>query len=114
MKDKTIKPIDLGGQAGGSSINRFSIFFLCSPTLGDKYIVNSILFKFAVDNGLYGGDDAAAAKVAGHELKVLLLHQRQRRKETEGCVEGIGELLQIRIETSLFPSGSSLGLQRFC
>jgi len=29
---KTIKPIDIGGQAGG-----------------EKYLVNSILFKFAVD-----------------------------------------------------------------
>jgi hypothetical protein len=36
---------------------------------GDKYIVHSILFKFAVDShGLYG-DDAKAAKVAGHELR---------------------------------------------
>jgi hypothetical protein len=37
---------------------------------GLKYICRGILFKFAVDaQGLYGYDDAAAATVAGHELK---------------------------------------------
>lgn len=52
---KTIKPVDIGGIAGGS-----------------KYIVHNILFKFALDTeGLFGGDDAAAAKVAGLELKGL-------------------------------------------
>jgi len=51
--EKTIKPINIGGVAGGS-----------------KYLVRSILFKFALDTeGIYGGNDAAAAKVAGHELK---------------------------------------------
>ena len=35
-------------------------------------MVQDILFKFAVDiEGMYGHDDAAAAKVAGHELKGL-------------------------------------------
>ena len=49
---KTIKPIGQRGVAGG-----------------EKYIVNSILFKFAVDSfNLYGGDDSSAAKVAGHDL----------------------------------------------
>lgn len=53
-KTKTIGPISVGGQAGG-----------------EKYIVNNILFKFAVDTkGLYGSEHAAA-KVAGHELKGL-------------------------------------------
>jgi tetratricopeptide (TPR) repeat protein len=33
--------------------------------------VNSILFKFAVDNGLYGSE-YAAMKVAGHELKGMM------------------------------------------
>ena len=53
FEEKTIKPKDLGGAAGGV-----------------KYLVNNILFKFAVDNGLYGSD-YAAMKVAGHELKGL-------------------------------------------
>jgi len=52
---KTIFPLDLGGTAGG-----------------DKYLVSNILFKFAVNsNGVYGNDEAAA-KVAGHELKGLM------------------------------------------
>jgi hypothetical protein len=37
---------------------------------GDKYIVHNILFKFAVDSNDFFGSDFAAAKVAGHELKV--------------------------------------------
>mmetsp|Transcript_850 Transcript_850/g.2694 ORF Transcript_850/g.2694 Transcript_850/m.2694 type:complete len:1584 (-) Transcript_850:61-4812(-) len=54
MDSKTIKPVNIGGHAGG-----------------DKYVVNSILFKFAVDsNGLYGGD-YGAAKVASQEMKGL-------------------------------------------
>lgn len=52
--EKTIKPIHLGGKLGGT-----------------KYIVQNILFKFAVDeSGLYS--DFAAAKVAGHEIKGLI------------------------------------------
>lgn len=52
--EKTIKPINLGGKLGGT-----------------KYIVQNILFKFAVDeSGLYS--DHAAAKVAAHELKGLI------------------------------------------
>jgi len=48
-------PCNAGGVAGGS-----------------KYIVHNILFKFALDTeGLYGGNDAAAATVGGHELKGL-------------------------------------------
>jgi hypothetical protein len=79
---KTIKPTAMGGIVGG-----------------DKYIVNNILFKFAVgtctvtqatdcgesdelcliaplhtdSHGLYGSD-YAASKVAGHELKGLLAY----------------------------------------
>eukprot|EP01119_Soliformovum_irregulare_P021321 TRINITY_DN7074_c0_g1_i2.p1 TRINITY_DN7074_c0_g1~~TRINITY_DN7074_c0_g1_i2.p1 ORF type:complete len:833 (+),score=208.66 TRINITY_DN7074_c0_g1_i2:91-2589(+) len=49
---KTIRPIRTHGMLGG-----------------EKYVVQGILFKFAVDrNGLFGGDHSAA-KVAGHELK---------------------------------------------
>lgn len=52
---KTIRPVSIGGVAGG-----------------DKYIVGNILFKFAVDSfGLYNGDENAA-KAAGHELKGLM------------------------------------------
>ncbi len=66
---KKIKPIDVGGFAGGL-----------------KFIVQNILFKFAIDhmdlyrtnfidnNGIdkrrYGSDEAAA-KVAGHDLRGL-------------------------------------------
>ena len=41
-----------------------------------QYIVNgSLLFKFAIDDhGIYGDDDAAASKVAGHELKGLMAY----------------------------------------
>ena len=55
VKQKTIRPIKLGGMAGG-----------------EKYVVHNIIFKFAVDHlNLYRSDEAAA-KVAGHELKGLL------------------------------------------
>jgi hypothetical protein len=51
---KKIKPINVGGLAGGV-----------------KFIVQNILFKFAIDYfDLYGSDDAAA-KVAGHDLRGL-------------------------------------------
>lgn len=70
LEQKTVKPLNLGGVAGG-----------------DKYLVHNILFKFALgksnlspatlsefladSSGLYGSD-YAAAKVAGHELKGLI------------------------------------------
>ena len=51
---KTIKPIDIGGIAGGL-----------------KFICQGILFKFAIDySGIYGGDENAM-KAASHELKGL-------------------------------------------
>lgn len=38
---------------------------------GDKYLVDGILFKFAVDSkGIYGSDELAA-KEAGHQLRAL-------------------------------------------
>jgi len=53
---KSIKPVNLGGRAGGS-----------------KYIVHNILFKFALDLfGLYGNSDENAQKAAGHDLKGLI------------------------------------------
>ena len=57
--EKTIKPVALGGQAGG-----------------EKYVAQGILFKFATDwRGLYGGDESAA-KAASHELRGLIhVHQ---------------------------------------
>tara|TARA_R110002050_G_C8839155_1_gene505827 strand:- start:85 stop:732 length:648 start_codon:yes stop_codon:yes gene_type:complete len=48
---KTITPVHMGGVAGG-----------------DKYIVNNIMFKFAVDSHDIYGDDRWAAKAAGLEL----------------------------------------------
>ncbi|KAL6054057.1 Clu domain-containing protein [Balamuthia mandrillaris] len=43
---------------------------------GDKFLVNNIYFKFAIDRkGLFGGEragDECAAKVAAHELKSLI------------------------------------------
>jgi len=55
-KKKTIKPVTIGGQAGG-----------------DKYVINNILYKFALDShNLFQGSDYAAAKVAGAELKGLI------------------------------------------
>lgn len=54
-EQKTIKPKNIGGVAGG-----------------DKYIVHNILFKFAVDRSDFYGSDHAAAKVAGHELQGLI------------------------------------------
>jgi hypothetical protein len=56
VEHKTIKPISIGGQAGG-----------------EKYIAQGILFKFALDVGnLYGGNDEYAQKAAGHDLKGLI------------------------------------------
>lgn len=53
--EKTIKPMSIGGIAGG-----------------EKYVVKNILFKFALDkNELYGSDEAAA-KAAGHDLLGLI------------------------------------------
>jgi hypothetical protein len=73
---KTIRPVKIGGIAGGSN---FRIFSPCAGTnlplchffIGDKYICGGILFKFALDTrGLYGGDEYAM-KAASHELKGL-------------------------------------------
>lgn len=55
VADKSIKPIDIGGIAGGT-----------------KYIVQGVLFKFALDDhGIYDGDENAQ-KAAGHDLKGLM------------------------------------------
>eukprot|EP01125_Pyxidicula_operculata_P016192 TRINITY_DN5543_c0_g1_i1.p1 TRINITY_DN5543_c0_g1~~TRINITY_DN5543_c0_g1_i1.p1 ORF type:complete len:828 (+),score=126.38 TRINITY_DN5543_c0_g1_i1:1-2484(+) len=49
---KQIKPVQIQGFAGG-----------------EKYVVNSILFKFAIDNkGLFGGNELSAWKQAGQDL----------------------------------------------
>ncbi|PRP82853.1 hypothetical protein PROFUN_04716 [Planoprotostelium fungivorum] len=50
-KDKTIKPLEVAG--------------------GDKYFVQGIYFKFAVDSANLFGGDVGAIKVAGHELRSL-------------------------------------------
>eukprot|EP01119_Soliformovum_irregulare_P018159 TRINITY_DN5508_c0_g1_i4.p1 TRINITY_DN5508_c0_g1~~TRINITY_DN5508_c0_g1_i4.p1 ORF type:complete len:1482 (-),score=512.19 TRINITY_DN5508_c0_g1_i4:32-3964(-) len=53
-EQKTLKPVSVGGVAGGQ-----------------KYICNGILFKFSIDHhNLYGGDENAM-KAAAHELKGL-------------------------------------------
>ncbi|GAM26590.1 hypothetical protein SAMD00019534_097650 [Acytostelium subglobosum LB1] len=58
---KTIKPINIGGVAGGH-----------------KYIALGILFKLALDSqGLYVGDQNAM-KAAGHELKGLMSYYNAR------------------------------------
>jgi len=69
---KTIKPINMGGIAGGS-----------------KYICQGILFKFAMDvalgnQWLYGGiemNNEKAQKAAGHEMKGLLCYNACGFKE---------------------------------
>lgn len=56
IEDKTIRPISIGGIAGG-----------------DKYLIEGIFFKFALDKAnLYGGH-SNASKAAGHELRSLNL-----------------------------------------
>lgn len=63
---KTIRPSDVGGVAGGT-----------------KYIAQRIMFKLAIDkDGFFGGsNDYAAAKVAGHELKGLQAYMNTGVKE---------------------------------
>lgn len=51
VANKTIQPTRIGGFAGG-----------------DKYIVNNILFKFAVDSNNMFDCEEAAHKIAGHDL----------------------------------------------
>jgi len=55
IESKTIPPTKIGGFAGG-----------------DKYIVNNILFKFAVDSQNLFDSEEAAHKIAGHDLKGLI------------------------------------------
>eukprot|EP01091_Cochliopodium_minus_P019576 TRINITY_DN8269_c0_g1_i2.p1 TRINITY_DN8269_c0_g1~~TRINITY_DN8269_c0_g1_i2.p1 ORF type:complete len:734 (+),score=164.05 TRINITY_DN8269_c0_g1_i2:154-2202(+) len=64
-QNKTIKPNkSLGGIIGG-----------------EKYVVQNILFKFAIDtSGLFNGDDEKAMKIAGHDLKGLKAHFSTRVK----------------------------------
>ena len=57
VDEKTIKPLSMGGVAGG-----------------EKYVVHNTLFKFAVDSYGILGSDYAAAKVAGNELKGLICY----------------------------------------
>ncbi|EFA85283.1 Histidine kinase A [Heterostelium album PN500] len=71
---KTIKPINIGGVAGGH-----------------KYIALGILFKLALDSqGLYVGDQNAM-KAAGHELKGLMSYYNAR-------VEGLHHPLMALID----------------
>lgn len=55
IEEKTIKPISVGGVAGG-----------------EKYIVRGIFFKVAIDkHGIYGSDDYAA-KGAGKKFTTTI------------------------------------------
>eukprot|EP01117_Protostelium_nocturnum_P018219 TRINITY_DN7584_c0_g1_i1.p1 TRINITY_DN7584_c0_g1~~TRINITY_DN7584_c0_g1_i1.p1 ORF type:complete len:891 (+),score=348.35 TRINITY_DN7584_c0_g1_i1:80-2752(+) len=67
IERKTIKPVEIGGIAGGQ-----------------KFIVSGILFKFCIDShGIYEGDNNAM-KAASHELKGL--EQYLRTEIDELCV----------------------------
>jgi len=61
IKEKTIRPQDLGGIAGGS-----------------KYICHGILFKFATANDKIYKTDENAMKIAGHELRGLMCYYNAR------------------------------------
>lgn len=55
LEQRTVKPINIGGIAGG-----------------EKFVVRGILFKFSYDvNNLYGGDEYAM-KTASHDLRGLV------------------------------------------
>ena len=54
-KLRTVRPIRIGGLAGG-----------------EKFIESGIMFKFARDwKNIYGGNDNLAAKAADNELRAL-------------------------------------------
>ncbi len=42
----------------------------CAWHLTSAFAVGNVLFKFAIDQGVFGGDHSSAAKVAGLELQV--------------------------------------------
>ncbi|GAM20836.1 hypothetical protein SAMD00019534_040110 [Acytostelium subglobosum LB1] len=90
---KTIKPINIGGVAGGH-----------------KYIALGILFKLALDSqGLYVGDHNAM-KAAGHELKGLMSYYNAR---VEGLHHPLMTLIDYRgfrlVAMSLLPiSGETI------
>jgi len=54
-EEKTIKPITIGGIAGGQ-----------------KYCIQGILFKFSIDNHGIFNSDHNCQKLASHELKGLI------------------------------------------
>ncbi|KAF2073114.1 hypothetical protein CYY_005583 [Polysphondylium violaceum] len=87
---KTIKPINIGGVAGGH-----------------KYIALGILFKLALDTqGLYVGDQNAM-KAAGHELKGLMSYYNCR---VDGLHHPLMALIDYRgyrlVAMSLLPINS--------
>lgn len=91
VEHKTIKPINIGGVIGG-----------------EKYIVHSILFKFAVSDML---DDVAAAKVAGHDLKSATIWTSASAKipELHIPMQCIIDYLGFRLlAMTLLPIGKSL------
>ena len=87
---KTIKPVNVGGVAGG-----------------EKYVKKGIFFKFAIDAfGVYGGDEYAQ-KAAGHELGGLKAYYNCR---IEGLNTPFMLLMDYRgyrlIATTKLPIGS--------
>jgi len=88
---KTISPLSLGGIAGG-----------------DKYMVNGILFKFAVDSAGLLGSDEAASKVAGHDLKGLIAYFNLGIPDLYFPLMALVDYLGFRlIAMSLLPINSS-------
>jgi hypothetical protein len=88
---RTISPVDVGGIAGGQ-----------------KFIVQGILFKFAIDtSGLYGGDHHAM-KAASHELKGLMNYFHCGIKELHVPLMALIDYRGFRLMAiSLLPLSSS-------
>jgi hypothetical protein len=88
-KQKTIKPVALGGLMGGQ-----------------KYVVHNILFKFAVDNRGLFGSDYAAAKVAGNELRGLISYFNCRIEDLNVPLMALVDYRGFRlIAMSILPIG---------
>jgi Clustered mitochondria/Translation initiation factor eIF3 subunit 135 len=79
LEKKTLKPVNVGGVAGG-----------------DKYIANGILFKVATADGELFETDEAAAKVAGHELMGLTCFETAVRTGS-GRQDGSGKTRHLSI-----------------
>lgn len=89
IEDRTIKPIDVGGVAGGL-----------------KYIHNGIMYKFALDErGLYGGDENAM-KAASLEFNATSSIYNTHTDDVNTPLTAIVDWLGFRISAScLLPLG---------